>query len=83
MPDQHSQPVLTLEELEQLCRAANTGDTQVLARLRAALDARPDIWQRLGDLAQHLEMILVRLIAMAIGSWPSRSSVRWRIYGGT
>ena len=46
-----------------LVDAANKGDPDALKRLREVLDCNPQIWQRIGDLAAHARLTLVRLIA--------------------
>jgi hypothetical protein len=42
---------------------ANKGDPESLRRLRDVLDANPEIWRRVGDLAAHALLTLARLIA--------------------
>ena len=54
---------IDLDQLGQLTKAANDGDDQALAELRLTLDAHPDIWQRVGDLASHAEAALRASIA--------------------
>ena len=47
----------------QLAEQANNGDPGALQRLRKALDESPEVWQRMGDLAAHARLTLIRLIA--------------------
>jgi hypothetical protein len=50
-------------DFRQLVARANEGDPQSLQRLREVLDANPEIWKRVGDLAMHAQLTLARLIA--------------------
>ncbi len=49
--------------LRNLVQQVNSGDNVALAQLRSILDEHPEIWQRVGDLATHARMALIRLIA--------------------
>lgn len=49
--------------LEPLVRLANAGNADALAKLRQVLDDNPQIWQAVGDLADHAELTLIRVIA--------------------
>ncbi len=49
--------------LRNLVHQVNSGDNAALAQLRSILDEHPEIWQRVGDLATHARMALIRLIA--------------------
>jgi hypothetical protein len=42
---------------------ARQGDVTVLPRLKEFLDAHPQVWQELGDLALHAEEAMIRLVA--------------------
>ena len=53
----------TQEEFADLVKRANAGDDDALAMMRRTLDANPEIWQRVGDLAVHAQQSLVNLIA--------------------
>jgi hypothetical protein len=53
----------THEELARLLKRAEQGDHAVLPRLREALDANADIWERYGDLAAQAEASLILLAA--------------------
>jgi hypothetical protein len=58
------QPGLPTEaESSQLVAQANAGDADALKNLRELLENRPEIWQRVGDLAAHAEMLMVNLIS--------------------
>ncbi|WP_165252751.1 hypothetical protein [Paludisphaera soli] len=48
-------PNAEIDEIRGLLTDARRGGDEALARLRAALDRRPEIWRRLGDLAAHVE----------------------------
>jgi hypothetical protein len=50
-------------ELRDLVSRAQQGDVTVLPRLKEFLDAHPEVWQELGDLARHAEEAMIRLIA--------------------
>jgi hypothetical protein len=64
----------TRQEFDQLVQQANDGNRRAQARLRAILDDCPEIWQRAGNLAEHAELSLVRLIAKE--EWLLTESVR-------
>src|SRR5215469_15562175 len=51
------------EEMQRLILRAQEGDFTSLTELRALLDERRDLWQNVGDLAQHAELNIVRLAA--------------------
>src|SRR5262249_5431054 len=55
-------PIYT-EEMQRLILRAQEGDFTSLTELRALLDERRDLWQNVGDLAQHAELNIVRLAA--------------------
>ena len=59
----HPSTMPTQEEFADLVKRANTGDDAALAMMRRTLDANPEIWQRVGDLAVHAQQSLVNLIA--------------------
>jgi hypothetical protein len=61
-PDKSNQD--TRAELERLLQQAEQGDRSVLPRLRAALTANPEVWQRYGDLAAQA---VGAMIALASG----------------
>ena len=50
-------------ELRELVSRARQGDVTVLPRLKEFLDAHPQVWEELGDLARHAEEALIRLVA--------------------
>ena len=50
-------------EFAHLVDRVNAGDGQALQELRRLLDTCPDIWQRVGDLAAHAELSLMRVVA--------------------
>jgi hypothetical protein len=65
------------EEMRRLLLRAQAGDPAVLPQLRELLDARPALWQRLGDLTGHVEEAL---LGQAAGtSLLARESVRRRM----
>jgi predicted small integral membrane protein len=60
----HNLPILTqTEDLQRLLLKAQEGDRSILPQLKAALDANPDLWQQVGDLAQHAELTMLHLVA--------------------
>ncbi len=48
-----------LDEVRTLLARAATGDRDALPALRALLDGRPGVWEKLGDLAAHVQMAWV------------------------
>jgi len=50
------------EEIQKLLARAQQGDVTCLPELRTVLDTHPEIWQRIGDLADHAELTILRLI---------------------
>jgi hypothetical protein len=58
-----TRPTPIPSELHAVIAAANAGDTSALPALRRALAADPDLIDRLGDLAGHVERGLVALAA--------------------
>lgn len=52
-----------LTEIQKLVERAQAADQAAVAELRDLLDRRPEIWRRLGDLAQHAEMTMLALVA--------------------
>jgi hypothetical protein len=65
------------EEMRLLLQRAQAGDPAVLPQLRELLDARPALWQRLGDLTGHVEEAL---LGQAGGkSLLARESIRRRM----
>ena len=62
--DAKARPSLAADiAFQDLVRRANGGNSKALSELREVLDKNPLIWQRVGDLAAHSRLILVRLIA--------------------
>ena len=53
----------TRAEFERLRQLANSGDLVAQDSLKRLLDAHPEIWRRLGDLAAHAQLEFIRLIA--------------------
>jgi hypothetical protein len=53
------------EELRLLVERARRGEHDVLPRLRALLDGRPDVWRHAGDLGRHAEAAWVDLVCGA------------------
>ena len=68
---------LYTEEMRRLLLRAQAGDPAVLPQLRELLGSRPELWRRLGDLAGHVEEVLVGLAAGK--SLLARESVRRRM----
>ena len=64
----------TREGFERLVRKANEGNQRAQGLLRKVLDACPEIWQRVGNLAEHAELSLIRLIAKE--EWLLTESIR-------
>ena len=54
---------VSFAELKALSEAANHGDQAALERLRAVLDASPEIWHRMGDIAGRIRHQIIRMIA--------------------
>ncbi len=50
-------------EINMLLPAANAGDQVALMDLRAVLDAHPELWSEVGNLAREAEIALVRAAA--------------------
>jgi hypothetical protein len=60
----HNLPIPThTEELQHLLLKAQEGDRSILPQLKQVLDANPDLWQQVGDLAQHAELTMLNLVA--------------------
>jgi hypothetical protein len=57
----------TREEFDLWVRRANDGDRKAQDWLRKALDAYPELWRKVGDLASHAQLSLVNLISK--GEW--------------
>jgi predicted NBD/HSP70 family sugar kinase len=53
---------LAVDEVAQLIQRAEQGDTQALPALRQWLDAHPDFWEGVADLAQMTQDTLVQMI---------------------
>ena len=51
------------DQLHRLTTAANGGDVEALAGLRALLDSNSFIWRDIGDVAAQAELALIRAIA--------------------
>jgi hypothetical protein len=49
------------EEMRVLLHRAQQGDGRVVPQLRELLEKRPELWQRLGDVAGHVEEALLTL----------------------
>ena len=49
------------DEINRLLASAKQGDQSVLPRLREFLDKHPEIWRRVGDLAEHAREALIAL----------------------
>lgn len=52
-----------IAKLRQLVARAKHGDEQAIVGIRRILDEHPQIWQSVGDLASHCEMLLINVIA--------------------
>ena len=65
------------EAERRLLQRAQAGDPAVLSELRELLGSRPELWRRLGDLAGHVEEVLVGLAGGK--SLLARESVRRRM----
>jgi hypothetical protein len=52
-----------LDRLQELVTLAKCGDDQAVEQIRRVLDDNPAIWQSVGDLAAHAEMLLINIIA--------------------
>ena len=53
---------VSFTELKALSEAGNRGDQSALERLRAVLDASPEIWHRMGDIAGRIRQQLMLMI---------------------
>jgi hypothetical protein len=51
------------EQLQELLLKAQEGDRSILPQLKQVLDTNPDLWQQVGDLAQHAELTMLNLVA--------------------
>ena len=51
------------EQLRDLIDRAQKSDETALPELRKLLDDTPELWQQIGDLAQHVEAAWVKLLA--------------------
>jgi|SRR5262245_14251648 len=65
------------EAMRALLQRAQQGDASVLVELRALLDERPALWQRLGNLTGHVEEALLDVAAGK--SLLARESIRRRM----
>jgi hypothetical protein len=65
VPADPSPPELppSLETLGRLAERARSGDAEALDRLRAYLDANPEVWRQAGDLAAAAESAWIALCA--------------------
>ena len=52
-----------IAEINSLLPTANAGDEHALADLRSILEAHPELWSELGNLAREAELALVRAAA--------------------
>ena len=62
-PPRNTSNMPTQDGFAELVKRANAGEDDALAELRHVLDANPEIWRRVGDLATHAQLSLVKLIA--------------------
>jgi len=62
-PKQPPGPIAGLDEIRELLGRAAGGDQEEMPELRAALDHRPELWRKLGDLAAHVELAWVGEVA--------------------
>ena len=72
----------TSEDIREVLEAARRGDRSVLPALRQWLDARPDFFQHLGDVAGHAERAWIELAAgtdLVLLSVAWRSKVFWPV----
>lgn len=70
------QGLLLRNQFNRLNALANAGNKDALQALRAMLDDHPEVWQELGDLAQHLERALIK--RLAVGNVALEDSLRRR-----
>jgi hypothetical protein len=61
-PNEGIAPIIPVE-VQTVIAAANAGDRAALPALKKALVDHPDLIDRLGDLAAHVELALVALVA--------------------
>ena len=47
--------------MQQLLVRANQGDITCLTELREILDNNPELWRKVGDLAQHAELTMLTI----------------------
>ena len=57
------QPSEEMNELQLLVDRAHQGDAAVLPALREAMDAHPEVWCQMADLAKHTQYSWIRLLA--------------------
>jgi hypothetical protein len=50
------------EDVQRLLLRAQSGDLTCLPELRSLLETKPELWQQVGDLADHAELALFTLI---------------------
>lgn len=50
-------------ELRDLVERAGYGDESAIIDLRALLNAIPDLWKQVGDLAKHVETVWIKLLS--------------------
>jgi len=62
-PTEEKPDLPTEAEFKRLVAQANDGDAGAIKKLREQLDTHPEIWQRVGDLAAHAEMLMIDLIS--------------------
>lgn len=63
MTDHETNPTVSPPPTNPLLQRAQQGDLTVLPELQEALTTHPEIWQEVGDLAEHAEMSLLTAIA--------------------
>lgn len=55
--------LLPPDELRELVRRCHAGDQAALAKIDEFLDAHPELWARLGDLADHVRGVVIDMAA--------------------
>jgi hypothetical protein len=71
---QPTQPLSTAEAFARLRQRANAGDLAAQTALKQFLNANPQLWEQLGNLARHAEMSFVK--QLSAGDWLCGEAIR-------
>lgn len=67
-------PTTPADALQRVRRRANAGDQRAREVLKKFLDAHPEVWSQVGNLARHAESTLVE--AVAEGEWFASEAIK-------